>query len=366
MKCLFPRPFQIGFLAGFSVAAVVLSIAYFGRTGHCVCNPAIFTEPPLMAEENLSPHGVGNSFHKYFKSSVIGDIPENSTVDFNPTPYPAAEGMERRLCKDLSKCQKSGYHIDPSANSLYGSFPIDFGEFGGSDRVISVDDVAQGYQIVFERLIMFSYTNFLGVPLQQDPSDAFAIMDLMWRLKPDLVIELGTGGGGSAFFYAFIMAAYAENPHVVTMDPKRIQDWNKARVNQFCPHCVFARDTPLWRSSGIIHFFNERPIDMVETVEKLIKEWGSKTILVIDDSNHLTEVVLENINAYARFVTPGSYLIVQDTKMFRLNKKDPNVNPSGAVTQFLKSDRGKDFYIDRNFEYYVITQHPEGFLRRKG
>mmetsp|Transcript_29246 Transcript_29246/g.49368 ORF Transcript_29246/g.49368 Transcript_29246/m.49368 type:complete len:83 (-) Transcript_29246:1883-2131(-) len=72
-------------------------------------------------------------------------------------------------------------------------------------------------------------------------------MDLLWRLKPDVLIELGTNGGGSAFFYAFIMRAYNPRAKVITIDPKRTIDWNIEQVRGVCPHCINARDTMLWK-----------------------------------------------------------------------------------------------------------------------
>ena len=62
---------------------------------------------------------------------------------------------------------------------------------------------------------MYSTTTFLGVALQQDPLDAFAIADLLWRLRPRLLIELGTSGGGGALFYARVMSAYDADAQVL-------------------------------------------------------------------------------------------------------------------------------------------------------
>jgi cephalosporin hydroxylase len=58
----------------------------------------------------------------------------------------------------------------------------------------------------------------MGVALQQDPNDAFVIADMLWRIQPDLVIELGTSGGGSAHFFAHIMEAYNPNAKVIEID----------------------------------------------------------------------------------------------------------------------------------------------------
>ena len=153
---------------------------------------------------------------------------------------------------------------------------------------------------MFEYSAAFSYTNFLGVPLQQDPNDAFAIMDLLWHLKPDLLIELGTNGGGSAFFYAFIMRAYNPNAKIITLDPLRTRDWNYDRLKTVCPHCVDARDTALWKDSDAITFLNEYPSDAVNKIRDLIGEWGSKVVMVMDDSNHVTKTVSVHLETYSK------------------------------------------------------------------
>lgn len=90
---------------------------------------------------------------------------------------------------------------------------------------------------------MFSTTSFLGVALQQNPLDAFAIADLLWRVRPRLLIELGTSGGGSALFYAQVMSGYDPQAHVLTMDPTPrgmagvpLRNWNHASIKDFCPN----------------------------------------------------------------------------------------------------------------------------------
>ena len=59
----------------------------------------------------------------------------------------------------------------------------------------------------------------MGVSNQQDPLDAIAIADMLWRVQPDLVIELGTSGGGSAFYYSHIMERYNPSARLLTIDP---------------------------------------------------------------------------------------------------------------------------------------------------
>ena len=71
--------------------------------------------------------------------------------------------------------------------------------------MISFDDIIMGYERIYQTFELFSSLQFLGVSMQQTPNDAFVIADLLWRLRPELVIELGTSGGGSAHWMMHVM-----------------------------------------------------------------------------------------------------------------------------------------------------------------
>ena len=122
-----------------------------------------------------------------------------------------------------------------------------------NDRIISVDDIVYGYEKLNEADEMYSKTTFQGVAMQQDPIDALAIADLLWRVRPRLLIELGTAGGGSALFYAKAMLAYDPLAKVLTMDPSRqaspLVDWNAKGMRQHCPHCTSASHSAIWERS---------------------------------------------------------------------------------------------------------------------
>lgn len=85
-------------------------------------------------------------------------------------------------------------------------------------RVVTVDEIVYGYDLVFEAMHLFSYVSWGNVQMQQDPNDAFAIADLLRRVEPDCFVELGTNTGGGAVFYADVMRGYHPHPLVVTLD----------------------------------------------------------------------------------------------------------------------------------------------------
>ena len=90
---------------------------------------------------------------------------------------------------------------------------------------------------------------------------------------------------------------------------------------------------------------------------------AAKTVMIIEDSNHKKDVVLANLRAYHKFVTPGSFFLVQDTYVDQFGQGSHG--PHGAVREFLASE-GKDlFVIDRGREYFLFSQHSNGWLYRK-
>jgi len=166
--------------------------------------------------------------------------------------------------------------------------------------VLTLGQVVYAYDKVFEVLNLFSFTNFLGVAMQMDPNDMLAIADLLWRTRPDVVVELGTNMGGSAFYYASVMRAYSPNggTKVITLDPKdravahlataadggggARRAGSRGRYNQgggdmyadaTCPHCVLAADTSLW-ASGAVRFIHGVPAEpgVVKQVEAALDE----------------------------------------------------------------------------------------------
>jgi len=97
-----------------------------------------------------------------------------------------------------------------------------------------------------------------------------------------------------------------------------------------------------------------------------VRPFGSRILCYIpgapQDSNHALEVVRANLAAYQHLVTPGSYFVVQDTKLDRLGGAG---GPRRATDEFLASPLGRRFERDRRFEYFVYSQHSGGFLRRR-
>ena len=101
---------------------------------------------------------------------------------------------------------------------------------------------------------------------QQVPNDGVVITDLIGRVRPDLVIELGTAGGGGSVQWAAAMRRYSASARLLTIDPASdklagtpLTPWN-FRWGAFdrCPHCVHLTQTPEW-AAGTIRFVRELP-----------------------------------------------------------------------------------------------------------
>jgi len=284
------------------------------------------------------------------------------------------------LKKFDDSCERSVRRGEPCARAQIGNFSedheINFGgrtvydrgrlsssRFGTSGPALPVEDLVRGYEELFQATKLHSVTRWLGVPLQQDPSDAFAIADLLWRLQPDLVIELGTSGGGSAAFYGHVMNEYNPSSKLLTMDPSDgrltgtpLVEWNWAEVLVGCGgDCVPSVETRVWRETDIIRYARVRPASAEGVAIARAFASRAKKVLVIEDSNHQEAVVAENLAAYHEFVTPGSYFVVQDTRLG---------GPARAIDAFLRG--GDTCYVrDRRPEYYYITQHWGGYLYKK-
>uniref|UniRef100_A0A7S1Q5R9 Rhamnosyl O-methyltransferase n=1 Tax=Neobodo designis TaxID=312471 RepID=A0A7S1Q5R9_NEODS len=239
----------------------------------------------------------------------------------------------------------------------------------GDNKWVTMDEVAFAYDVWFEENQRFSYMSWLGVYVQQDPIDAFAIQDMLWRVKPDLVIEIGTNTGGGAVFYSSVMRAYNDKAKIVTLDVVPApRNWNKRNAHN-CPNCILGPEHAYWKD-GMITYIQGRVTEQStrDKVQKFVDE--AKTVLVIEDASHRYPDTLENIEASYHWVTKGSYLLVQDTKMDRfvagLGQKygKYKFGPMRSVDEFI-AKHGDKFVIDRRFEYLLYSQHHRGWLYRK-
>lgn len=202
--------------------------------------------------------------------------------------------------------------------------------------------------------------SWLGRPIIQLPEDMMRIQEVIYSVKPDVVLETGVAHGGSLIFYASIFKSMGKG-RVIGIDIE-IRDPNRQAIEG---HELADSITLLEGSST-----DER---VVAAARDLIGE--NETVLILLDSDHAKAHVLDELNAYASMVTPGSYIVACDGVMQELNnaprtQKDWSWNnPQEAVRQFLAEH--PEFVLEEPafpFNEGVITERvtywPNSFLKR--
>lgn len=215
--------------------------------------------------------------------------------------------------------------------------------------------------------------DWLGRPIIQYPQDIVAMQELIWKVRPDLIIETGIAHGGSLILSASLLALLdvcdaAEAG--TTYDPRAPKRKVLGLDIDIRAHNREAIDRhPLASRIEMIEGSSVAP-EVVSQVRGKAK--GYERVLVCLDSNHTFEHVLAELHAYAPLVTPGSYCVVFDTfvedmpaDLFPDRPWGPGDNPKTAVNQFLLEHR--EFEVDKSMEHkLLITVAPDGYLRRVG
>ncbi|WXG47755.1 MAG: CmcI family methyltransferase [Candidatus Atabeyarchaeum deiterrae] len=184
-------------------------------------------------------------------------------------------------------------------------------------------------------------TYWLGVKALKCPFDLWVYQELIWELKPDLLIECGTANGGGALFLA-TMCDIANNGKVVTIDIEDRKDRPRHKRIEYLTGSSTSEE-------------------IVQHVSKMVPSRGK--VMVLLDSDHHKEHVLNELRIYSKFVTKGSYLIVEDTNMNgHPVAPDFGPGPMEAVEEFLKGN--KNFIIDKAKEKFYLTFNPNGYLKR--
>jgi cephalosporin hydroxylase len=208
----------------------------------------------------------------------------------------------------------------------------------------------------------YSYNfSWLGRPIIQYPQDIVAMQEIIWRVRPDLIIETGIAHGGSLIFSAAMLELNAAcggpaDAGVLGIDID-IRAHNRAAIES---HPMFKRISMIEGSSI--------EADVVARVRQ--QAAGKRSVLVCLDSNHTHAHVLAELHAYAPLVTVGSYCVVFDTivedlapELFPDRPWGPGDNPKTAVVEFMSSTR--DFEIDRTIDHkLLISVAPTGYLKR--
>lgn len=230
------------------------------------------------------------------------------------------------------------------------------------------------YKDFFNRSFAYKYPyNFecMGRPIIQYPQDIVAMQELIWQIKPDLIIETGIAHGGSLILSASMLALLDISDAIEAgeqMDPKKsrrkvlgididIRAHNRAAIEAH----------PMASRIQMIQGSSIAP-DVIEQVQQVAKEY--ERVLVCLDSNHTHDHVLAELEAYAPLTSIGSYCVVFDTivedmpaDMFPDRPWGPGNNPKTAVWEYLKTH--PEFEIDKSVQHkLLLTVAPDGYLKR--
>lgn len=197
--------------------------------------------------------------------------------------------------------------------------------------------------------------SWMGRPIIQFPQDMMAMQEIVWAVRPDLIIETGIAHGGSILFYASLLELMGHG-EVLGIDID-IRAHNRQAILE---HPMSKR----------IRMIEGSSVDAAVTAQVRAAAQGKRAIVVLD-SNHTHAHVLAELRAYAPLVCEGGYCIVMDTlvedmpQRFCTEDRPWRVgdNPKTAVAEYLRSDNR--FEVDADLEAkLLITVAPGGYLRR--
>ena len=235
-----------------------------------------------------------------------------------------------------------------------------------STRSFVTDSISSKYSYNFSAL---------GRPIIQYPQDMIAIQEIIWKTKPDLIIETGIAHGGSLIMSASILALLdmcdvieRKKSGRLFFNPKKskrkvlgididIRSHNRKAIESH----------PMASRIQMIEGSSVDPL-IIESVKKISKNY--KSLMVLLDSNHTHEHVYKELEAYAKLVSIGSYCVVFDTviedvpnAMFLDRPWGIGNNPKTAVQEYLKIH--PEFKIDKQIQNkLLITVAPDGYLKR--
>ncbi|MBL4580304.1 MAG: class I SAM-dependent methyltransferase [Flavobacteriales bacterium] len=196
---------------------------------------------------------------------------------------------------------------------------------------------------------------WLGEPVLNLPQDMFALQEIIFRTRPEYIIEIGVAWGGSLLFYSTLLEVLGGG-EVIGVDIF-IPDDLKERLNS---HGTLSERIHLINGSSV----EQTTVDKVKAITG-----GSRKTMVLLDSNHTHEHVYKELQLYAPFVEKGYYLICGDTivedipeQIYRDRPWGPGNNPKTALNAFMKETNR--FEVDSELENKLLFScNPGGYLR---
>lgn len=203
--------------------------------------------------------------------------------------------------------------------------------------------LVNGFQNLAYNRRLWEQVNWRGVPILKYPTDLFVYEEMIYELKPDVILDIGTYKGGSALYFATMFDLMGiDAGRVISVD-------------------IESR-TGLPEHTRITYLVGSSTSDAIlGQIKELVRP--NQRVMAFLDSDHRKQHVLNELRAYSGIVTKGSYLIVEDSN---INGHpvfaDYGPGPMEAIHEFLTEST--EFQIDRSREKFLLTVAPDGFLRK--
>jgi len=184
-------------------------------------------------------------------------------------------------------------------------------------------------------------TSYFGIKTLQNPNDFWIYQEIIYKAKPDVLIEIGNYYGGSTLALAHIFDAMGHGRIIgLDIDQSKIPEQvsNHPRIS----------------------LIEGDACESYEKVRALIS--AKERVLIIEDSSHTYENTLNVLRRYSEFVKRGDYFIIEDGICHHGLSLGPKPGPYEAAEAFIKEDT--NFVIDREKESFLITWNPKGYLKR--
>ena len=190
--------------------------------------------------------------------------------------------------------------------------------------------------------IIFDKVTWMGVQIWKNPMDLWIYQELISKIKPDIIVEIGSASGGSTLYLAHL-CDILNHGQVISVDISR-ETYNveHPRITTFTGDSL----SP-------------------EIVKEIHDICQNKTVLIIHDADHHEDSVYKNLEVYSGLVSVGSYFIVEDGIIDIFTPREAiggHSGPLNATLNFLKVN--SDFIVDESCERYSLTYNPKGFLKR--
>jgi len=219
-------------------------------------------------------------------------------------------------------------------------------------------DLQAHVRVLLRELTRVKYAHnfsWMGRPIIQCPQDIMAMQEIVWKLKPDLIIETGIAHGGSLIFYASMLQLVGTGGRVIGIDID-IRAHNRVEIEKH----------PMAKHITLIQGSSIDPA-IAAQVGKSAKD--ARCVLVVLDSNHTHVHVLKELELYSPMVTKNSYLVVMDTAIDDLPDEffgdrpwRKGNSPKSAVHAFMS--KNPRFIIDKDIDSKILlTVAPDGYLK---